>query len=137
VEFVREQVIRPVPHRHLDFALPKILRPAFRNRRRLLPKLALCVWKSLSAFIREDTEGNALPAAIVSIQTAGEFLNYHPHLRVWTIARVKTPLPLTSELYFSIFRAFKENGIEIPFPQRDVHLKTVSSSIRGPQEGDE
>jgi hypothetical protein len=71
-----------VPHRHLVFALPKILRPAFRNRRRLLPKLAQCVWKALSAFLREDTEGDALPAAIVSIQTAGEFLNWHPHLHV-------------------------------------------------------
>jgi hypothetical protein len=81
-EFVREQVIRPVPHRHLVFALPKILRPAFRNRRCLLPKLALCVWKALSAFLREDTGGDALSAAIVSIQTAGEFLNWHPHLHV-------------------------------------------------------
>jgi len=52
------------------------------------------------------------------------------HLRVWTITRVQTPLPLASELYFSIFRAFKENGIEIPFPQRDLHLRTVSPSIR-------
>jgi small-conductance mechanosensitive channel len=52
------------------------------------------------------------------------------HLRVWTTTRVQTPLPLASELYFSIFRAFKENGIEIPFPQRDLHLKTVSSPIR-------
>jgi len=82
VEFVRERVIRPVPHRHFVFALPKVLRPAFRHRRRLLPKLALCAWKALSAFLREDTEGNALPAAIVSIQTAGEFLNWHPHLHV-------------------------------------------------------
>lgn len=47
-EFVREQVIRPVPHRHLVFPLPKVLRPAFRNRRRLLPKLAQCAWKALS-----------------------------------------------------------------------------------------
>jgi hypothetical protein len=82
VEFVREQVIRPVPHRHFVFALPKVLRPAFRYRRRLLPKLALCAWKALSSFLREDTGGNALPAAIVSIQTAGEFLNWHPHLHV-------------------------------------------------------
>jgi hypothetical protein len=37
VEFVREQVIRPIPHRHFVFALPKVLRPAFRYRRRLLP----------------------------------------------------------------------------------------------------
>jgi small-conductance mechanosensitive channel len=50
-------------------------------------------------------------------------------LRVWTTTRVQTPLPLASELYFSIFRAFKESGIEIPFPQRDLHLKSVSPSI--------
>ena len=81
-EFFREQVIRPIPHRHLVFALPKVLRPAFRHRRRLLPKLALCAWKALSSFLREDTGGDALPAAIVSIQTAGEFLNWHPHLHV-------------------------------------------------------
>jgi hypothetical protein len=45
-------------------------------------KLALCAWKALSSFLREDTGGDALPAAIVSIQTAGEFLNWHPHLHV-------------------------------------------------------
>ena len=57
-------------------------------------------------------------------------------LRVWTIARVKTPLPLSSELYFSIFRALKENGIEIPFPQRDLHIKTVSPSLRAAPDGE-
>jgi small-conductance mechanosensitive channel len=50
-------------------------------------------------------------------------------LRVWTIKRVQTPKTLTSELLFSIFRAFHEHGIEIPYPQRDVHLKSVSASI--------
>lgn len=29
-----------------------------------------------------------------------------------------------SDVMFSIWRKFKENGIEIPFPQRDLHLKT-------------
>jgi small-conductance mechanosensitive channel len=28
-----------------------------------------------------------------------------------------------SELYFSIFEEFKKKGIEIPFPQRDVHIR--------------
>jgi small-conductance mechanosensitive channel len=46
-------------------------------------------------------------------------------LRVWTIWQVQTPRILTSALYFSIFRAFRENGIEIPFPQRDLHLRFV------------
>ena len=47
-------------------------------------------------------------------------------LRVWTIRQVQTPNILKSDLYFQIFRAFRENGIEIPFPQRDLHLKSIS-----------
>jgi len=56
-------------------------------------------------------------------------------LRVWTVTRVQTPLVLGSELYYSIFAAFREQGIEIPFPQRDLHLKTVSASLRGAHDG--
>lgn len=50
-------------------------------------------------------------------------------LRVWTIRQVQTPKTLASDLYFAIFRCFGENGIEIPFPQRDLHLKSVSAPI--------
>ncbi len=50
-------------------------------------------------------------------------------LRVWTVTRVQYPRILSSELYFSIFRAFREQGIEIPFPQRDLHLKSVSVPV--------
>lgn len=50
-------------------------------------------------------------------------------LRVWTTNQVQTPRRLKSELYFSIFKAFREHGIQIPFPQRDLHLKTASTPI--------
>jgi small-conductance mechanosensitive channel len=50
-------------------------------------------------------------------------------LRVWTITRVQFPKILASEIYFMIFKAFKEHGIEIPFPQRDLHVKSVSVPI--------
>ncbi len=50
-------------------------------------------------------------------------------LRVWTITRVQFPRILASEIYFMIFKAFKEHGIEIPFPQRDLHVKSVSAPI--------
>jgi potassium-dependent mechanosensitive channel len=36
---------------------------------------------------------------------------------------------IKSEILFSIFRVFKENGIEIPFPQRDLHLRSVDPEI--------
>ncbi|MGH9744468.1 MAG: mechanosensitive ion channel family protein [Candidatus Acidiferrum sp.] len=47
-------------------------------------------------------------------------------LRVWTIQQVQTPARLKSDLYFSIFDSFREAGIEIPFPQRDLHLRSIS-----------
>ncbi len=44
-------------------------------------------------------------------------------LQVWTIEYVDRPMILKSELYYKIFRAFRDKGIEIPFPQTDVYLK--------------
>jgi small-conductance mechanosensitive channel len=50
-------------------------------------------------------------------------------LRVWTITQVETPGRLKSELYFEIVRQFAANGIEIPFPQRDVHIRSVAGPV--------
>lgn len=50
-------------------------------------------------------------------------------LRVWTVRQVQTPKSLASDLYFAIFDDFRKEGIEIPFPQRDLHLKSVSLPI--------
>ena len=36
---------------------------------------------------------------------------------------------IRSEILFSIWDNFEEHGIEIPFPQRDYHLKSVSDSV--------
>jgi small-conductance mechanosensitive channel len=48
-------------------------------------------------------------------------------LRVWTVKQVHTPALLKSDLYFSVFEEFAKQKIEIPFPQRDLHLRTVSA----------
>jgi small-conductance mechanosensitive channel len=45
-------------------------------------------------------------------------------LIVWTIEMVKTPKFLISDLNFAIERKLRENNIEIPFPQRDLHLRS-------------
>ena len=46
-------------------------------------------------------------------------------LRVCTETLVQFPATLKSDLYFSIFEAFTEAGIEMPFPQRDIHLRSI------------
>ena len=52
-------------------------------------------------------------------------LNFN--LRVWTDTYTTTPGILKSRLYFEIFKKFKEQNIEIPFPQRDLHIKNNES----------
>jgi small-conductance mechanosensitive channel len=45
-------------------------------------------------------------------------------LRVWTSEYINRPKVLKSQLYYEIFRIFKEEDVEIPFPQRDLHMKS-------------
>jgi small-conductance mechanosensitive channel len=46
-------------------------------------------------------------------------------LRCWTETMLNRPLVFRSEINFLIHAALKERGIEIPFPQRDVHIRTA------------
>jgi len=68
------------------------------------------------------------PAPEVVFEGLGESsLNFL--LRVFTVNQVQTPFKLRSDLYFSIFRTFGQHGVEIPFPQRDLHIKSVEAPI--------
>jgi small-conductance mechanosensitive channel len=50
-------------------------------------------------------------------------------LRVWTSSRAHTPMVLKSDLYFSLFEMFREKGVELPFPQRDLHIRSSDVAI--------
>ncbi len=45
-------------------------------------------------------------------------------LLIWTSHYISRPIILRSELYYAIFEKFKEHNIEIPFPQRDIHVRS-------------
>lgn len=55
-------------------------------------------------------------------------LNFN--LMVWTSMYVQRPGNLKSQLYYEIFRKFREHNIEIPFPQRDLHIKSGVLSVK-------
>jgi small-conductance mechanosensitive channel len=57
-------------------------------------------------------------------------------LRVWTSTRAHTPLILKSDLYFELFKIFSVQGIELPFPQRDLHIRSsdIALPFHPPQE---
>lgn len=46
------------------------------------------------------------------------------NLRIWTTEFTSKPRVLKSQLYYEIFKRFSEEGIEIPFPQRDLHIRS-------------
>ena len=70
-------MIEDTPHRHTVFTIPKRLRVFFRYDRKLNSILFRAAWGALSQVLGIDERELA---AIFTVQTAGQVLNYHPHL---------------------------------------------------------
>ena len=73
--------IRPVPHRHWVWSVPKMLRLHFLHHRKLLPKLCRCAWDSLTIFLHEVLDHrDVFPGGILVPQTFGGMANWNPHV---------------------------------------------------------
>ncbi len=82
-EWLCEEVLKAVPHRHFVFSIPKILRRYFLYDRKLLSHLSRCGWEALKAFFQETLfENDAVPGAVIAIQSFGDFLGFNPHLHI-------------------------------------------------------
>ena len=82
-EWLCEEILKAVPHRHFVFSIPKILRRYFLYDRSLLSDLSRWGWESLKVFFQGTTpEQNAVPGAVIAIQSFGDFLGFNFHLHV-------------------------------------------------------
>ena len=82
-EWLCEEVLKEVPHRHFVFSIPKILRRYFLYDRKLLSELSRCAWETLKEVFQEVVpEEDAVPGAVIAIHSFGDFLGWHPHLHV-------------------------------------------------------
>lgn len=59
---------------------------------------------------------------VLFVEYADSSLNFD--LMVWTSTYINRPTILKSQLYYLIFEKFKEHKVEIPFPQRDIHIRS-------------
>ena len=82
-EFVTEEILEPVPHRHVVISLPRRLRPYFRRRRKRLTHLARAAYETLKELLQiaADTRA-AMPGALACIQSYGNLLDWHPHIHL-------------------------------------------------------
>lgn len=77
---------------------------------------------TLLAVAAENTQVLKLPGPEVYFEGFGDSaLNFE--LGVWTESMSRSPRRFRSDLNFMIERKLREAGIEIPFPQRVVHLR--------------
>jgi ribosomal protein S27E len=84
-EWLCQEVVKAVPHRHVVLSIPKILRRYFLYDRKLLSDLSRCGWEALKLYLKKAVKGrNAVPGAVIAIQTFGDFLGFNPHLHVLT-----------------------------------------------------
>lgn len=80
--------------------------------------------KKLLLQVAEENEGvlKSPPPDVLFDEFGDSSLDFI--LRVWTSRYIQRPGVLKSQLYYSIHRRFKENDIEVPYPQRDIHLRS-------------
>ena len=63
------------------------------------------------------------PSPLVMFNEFGDSsLNFE--LAVWTEEMTATPIHFTSQMNFIIEKKLRDNDIEIPFPQRDLHVRS-------------
>jgi len=90
------------------------------------------VEKLLLEVAEAEADVIADPAPVVRFMEFGDSA-LKLELRVWTTSGVTRKGKLVSSLNFAIYDKFQQNGIEIPFPQRDLHIR---SSVIGIKQAD-
>lgn len=89
------------------------------------------VLRCLKEAAQENPDVLKTPEPLVHLTEFGDS-SWNMALRCW-IPDPKKHLMIRSALNCAIVRKFRENNVEIPFPQRDLHVR---SSIRLPLAGD-
>jgi len=89
---------------------------------------ARLVEKVLLEVAAENQDVLATPAPGVRLMDFGDS-GLRFELRAWSSTLVHRKGVLISALNFSIYEKFAEHGIEIPFPQRDLHIRDGSMEV--------
>ena len=73
-----------------------------------------------------------LPSPVCNVMEFGDN-SINLDLRFWIRDPANGMANVRSDVYLNLWDRLKENGIEIPFPQRDLHIKSWDKSIEAPQ----
>ena len=91
--------------------------------------------RQVTALVTEICQANPRVVAVPPPQVYFEaYGDSSLDFKVWVHVRIPGDrMPATHELNSAIFEAFNEHGIEIPFPQRDLHIKEWPEASERPE----
>jgi len=120
-----------------QFITEPVINSTYGDRRVRIPVKVGVAYGSDTTRVRETLERVAAehpgvleePRPLVRFDDFGES-SLAFTLLVWLSSPRTEPI-VASELRFAIDRAFREAGIEIPFPQRDLHLRGGWEGLKG------
>jgi hypothetical protein len=133
-EWLREEVLLGVAHRHVVLTIPRLLRPLFRRRRELLGELARAGAEAVKELVCDASgEADARPGIVVSVATAGDLLQWHPHLHLITTDAGRTsdsswhPLPQWDSV--RLMALFRERLLRSLLDQRAIPEELVKKLL--------
>jgi Transposase zinc-binding domain/Putative transposase len=104
-EWLDTHILEQVSHAQYVFTIPKLLRPIFKYHRRELGLLCQSAWQALREMFQEVAfDRSALPGVVITVQSYGDLLNFHPHIHaiasrgVWSADGCFEPIPTLDAL---------------------------------------
>jgi small-conductance mechanosensitive channel len=91
------------------------------------------VEKVLLEVAKNEKDVHDDPAPVVRFLEFGDS-SLNLELRAWSTSLVNRKGKLISALNFAIYDKFREHGIEIPFPQRDLHIRSGVVEVKNVKE---
>lgn len=110
---MRATIIRSINNEHIIVPNSYFLEEHVVNRSYAAPEMRLVIPVGVSY----DSDVDKVAALLVSV--AEEESNKHDTI-------LTTPEPFVN---FNIFRTFNQHDIEIPFPQRDLHVRSIDETL--------
>jgi hypothetical protein len=106
--FLVEEIFREVPHRHVVFTIPKMIRKSFFWHRETLNDLSRLAWKCLTTFMQGTLGVEGRPGAVLSIETSGEYLDLNPHIHALVTDGIFKP-----DAGFLAMPGYQERGVAV------------------------
>jgi hypothetical protein len=80
-EWLDTHILEQVCHNQYVFTIPKLLRPIFKYHPKDLGLLCKSAWQAIKGMFQQvASDPAALPGVVISVQSYGDSLNFHPHI---------------------------------------------------------